>query len=87
MNSLNCQNDAKTIEELAEKCLEELDTPPSGDSSCEASEDGLEREYLNKFYTISLLCIDVYMKKQLIESLIDSIPQSEPDKTDRKKTS
>ena len=44
------------------------------------SED--EAEYLRLFSTISLLSLDVYIKKQLIEKLIDQFPF--PEKEDKK---
>lgn len=47
---------------LAEKCAKELDT---------------DDEYLAKYFLISLLGLDVYMKKQLIESMIDDMSKKE----------
>lgn len=45
--------------------------------------EGEEGEYLRQFSFICLLSFDVYMKKQLIEKLIDQIP-NEPDKKEKK---
>ncbi len=41
-------------------------------------------EYLNNFILISLLGIDLYMKKQLIESLIDTFPVTGSEKKSEK---
>lgn len=44
-----------------------------------------EREYLQILSVIALLSCDVYMKKQLIEKLIDSFPSYESTKDTKKK--
>lgn len=51
-------------------------------TSCEtfldAPED--ERDFLQRFSFICLLSFDVYLKKQMIEQLIDQLPEMEPKK-------
>lgn len=51
-------------------------------------EDGEDKEYLQKFVFISMLVFDIYMKKNIIENIIDEMnyESSEPkDKDSRKK--
>ncbi len=46
---------------------------------------GEDREYMDAFALISLLSFDVYIKKQLIEHLIDLIPEEEDPKKKKKR--
>ncbi len=48
---------------------------------------GEDGQYLDAFAFISLLSFDVYVKKQLIEHLIDLIPEEDEDKKHKKKKS
>lgn len=45
--------------------------------------DSKEQEFLQKFAFICMLSFDVYVKKQVIENLIDQMPK--PEKSDKKK--
>lgn len=49
-----------------------------------ADEPEEDREYLITFSFICLLSFDVYLKKMLIERLIDGLRPTEPEKKDRK---
>ena len=55
----------------------------AGDSFKDAPEE--EREYLQMFAFICNLSFDVYIKKQLIEKLIDGFPEHEENKKKHKK--
>ncbi len=55
---------------LTEKCMENTDTSD---------------EYLEKFFFISLLGLDVYMKKQLIETMIDEMADEQQKKNEAEK--
>ena len=66
-----------SVESLAEKCINTLDL---SDDNTDA-----ETEYLKNFFTIALLGLDVYMKKQLIESLIDSLEPAKKSKAEKNK--
>lgn len=65
------RNDVREKTEMAEKSF-------GGDS-------GEEAEYLKLFSLLCLLSFDVYMKKTLIEAVIDSLNQSEPEKEKKEK--
>lgn len=58
------------VENLKKDLMEKYDTA----SKSFADADGNDREFLTLFSFICLLSFDVYMKKQLIESIIDSFP-------------
>lgn len=45
-----------------------------------------DREHLRQFSFICLLCFDVYMKKMMIEHIIDQITPEKPDRKKSKKT-
>lgn len=65
------RNDVREKTEMAEKSF--------GGAS------GEEAEYLKLFSLLCLLSFDVYMKKTLIEAVIDSLNQSEPEKEKKEK--
>ena len=58
------------MENLKKDLMEKYDTA----SESFADADEKDREFLTMFSFICLLSFDVYMKKQLIESIIDSFP-------------
>ena len=58
------------VENLKKDLMEKYDTA----SESFADADEKDREFLTMFSFICLLSFDVYMKKQLIESIIDSFP-------------
>ena len=58
------------VENLKKDLMEKYDT--ASKSFADAGEK--DREFLTMFSFICLLSFDVYMKKQLIESIIDSFP-------------
>lgn len=58
------------VENLKKDLVEKYDTARKSF----ADADGNDREFLTLFSFICLLSFDVYMKKQLIESIIDSFP-------------
>ena len=58
------------VENLKKDLMEKYDTA----SESFANADEKDREFLTMFSFICLLSFDVYMKKQLIESIIDSFP-------------
>ena len=58
------------VENLKKDLMEKYDTA----SESFADTDEKDREFLTIFSFICLLSFDVYMKKQLIESIIDSFP-------------
>ena len=58
------------VENLKKDLMEKYDTA----SESFADADEKDREFLTIFSFICLLSFDVYMKKQLIESIIDSFP-------------
>lgn len=60
------------VENLKKDLMEKYDT--ASVSFADADADEKDREFLTMFSFICLLSFDVYMKKQLIESIIDSFP-------------
>ena len=60
------------VENLKKDLMEKYDT--ASESFADADADEKDREFLTMFSFICLLSFDVYMKKQLIESIIDSFP-------------
>ena len=60
------------VENFKKDLMEKYDT--ASESFADADADEKDREFLTMFSFICLLSFDVYMKKQLIESIIDSFP-------------
>lgn len=60
------------VENLKKDLMKKYDT--ASESFADADADEKDREFLTMFSFICLLSFDVYMKKQLIESIIDSFP-------------
>lgn len=69
------------IDKLKEDFTEKYQTASS--LFPEAEED--DRQFLKTFAFICLLGFDVYMKKQVIEKLIDELPKKETDKKNKTK--
>ena len=47
--------------------------------------EGEDREYLQLFAFISALSFDVYLKKQMVEMMIDQLREEDPDTSGKKK--
>ncbi|MDO4941481.1 MAG: hypothetical protein Q4E73_01415, partial [Lachnospiraceae bacterium] len=56
----------------------------SKESFCEIKDEN-EKEFLQNLAFITTLSFDIYMKKQIIEGMIDSLYTPEDEKTDKKK--
>lgn len=69
------------IEVLKEDLIQKYKT--SGETFLDAPEE--DKNFLQLFSFICLLSFDVYVKKQVIEKLIDQLPAAEKKKTERKK--
>ena len=67
------------IEVVKEDLIRKYET--SGQTFCDSPEE--ERNFLQLFSFICMLSFDVYVKKQVIEKLIDQLP--DPEKKNKKK--
>lgn len=66
----------KQVEKMKNDVIEKYQT--AAETFVDAPEE--ERQFLQVFSFICLLSFDVYVKKQVIEKLIDSLPQKESEK-------
>lgn len=64
---------------------EELKTMYASSSETFSEENEQDREFLQLFSFICTLSFDVYVKKQIIEKLIDSLPEKFPNYYEKKK--
>ena len=64
---------------------EELKTMYASSSETFSEENEQDREFLQLFSFICTLSFDVYVKKQIIEKLIDSLPEKFPNYSEKKK--
>ncbi len=95
-NSFNHPGQSPSLEDIYEgvfseslKLLPQIRSDVESYAACAAellhSPENMDKGYLQLFSMIGMLSFDVYLKKQLIEHLIDAMPDPPEDKKSKKK--